>query len=244
MPNWTEYSGTDNGMKKKIEIKQCTDWNWGDVNDCKNNAPSETKRWIACGLGSSPGGVKPGTAAACSQPSKSKDDFTCMWGQECYAITKEEDRDVKWGELKSGCDGDGRTLTMKICNDWLDNDVNSCKNSNTKGDVKNWIACGIGSSPGGIYPGKRDRACSPLSKGPGDFTCMWGQDCYAITENVDDKSCKKNFLSNPGGAIVQGVTENVLNPFNDTMERIKYVIIILIILSISSSFLGIVLRFM
>lgn len=196
-----EYSGNDtNGSK--IKIKKCYNWPNNDPEKCKTSPtkPKDIKAWIACGTGSSPGGIAKGdSATACSPISNGPDDFTCIWGQNCYAVT---DVDVNWEPPQTGCDGNGKILTIQKCINWVKNKPETCFNSVTKPPAKKWIACALGSSPGGIYPGSGARACSPLSEGPDNFTCAGGQDCFVVTNEIDDlKKCPKSVLTNPFGAI-------------------------------------------
>jgi len=91
MPTWREEQKVCSGGFNKlygnnITYQKCDDWENHDVNDCDRNKPSETKYWQACGIGSSPGGGEPGhRLSVCSGPTE---EFSCKWGQNCYAITK------------------------------------------------------------------------------------------------------------------------------------------------------------
>ncbi len=134
-------------------------------------------------------------------------------------------KDVKWDTPVTGCDGAGSKLTIQKCNDWLDNDVNSCNTSPIKPKVVKWINCAIGSSPGGIAPGDGATVCSPLSKGPDDFTCALGQNCFAVTEQIEDESICPN--TNP--------ISIVGNFFNKYQIYIIIAIIIIAVLSVGSS---------
>jgi hypothetical protein len=90
--------------------------------------------------------------------------------------------DVKWDIPYSGIDSAGNKLTVRECIDWVGFDPNSCfKSVNKPKDMKKWISCALGSSPGGIVNGKNGVLCYPLSKDVNDFTCSSAHHCYAVT---------------------------------------------------------------
>ena len=131
-----------------------------------------------------PGGVAGGgdAAAVCSPYSS---DFNCEYGQNCFAVKMLNEKcDVNWGPEVSGFDGNGSKVSVKECKNWVNNDVNSCRDSPSKPAAKRWIACGLGSSPGGISEGNKAGVCSPYSSGPDNFSCKYGQNCFAVT-NLD-----------------------------------------------------------
>ena len=172
MPDWLEEREYCEGLEN-IKYKKCDNWAFGNVNDCKDNAPAGTVGWQACGIGSSPGGKEPGhTAAACSERT---DDFKCAWGQNCFAITGKS-KDTKcdptsFEEDKNICDIYSTGITYSKCSNWANNDPNSCNQSSKKpSDIIGWIPCAIGSDP-------TTTSCSPYST---EFNCKWGQDCFAV----------------------------------------------------------------
>jgi hypothetical protein len=121
---------------------------------------------------------------------------------------KEEEcsnNDVIWDEPQEMCDGDGRKLKIKKCKNWVNNDPESCKNSPTKGDVKKWIRCTIGSSPGGGYHGDKATLCAPLTADASDFNCTKLLSCFAVMEDTRDYSCPTNFMTNPIGSITNSI---------------------------------------
>jgi hypothetical protein len=193
---------------------KCVDWDWGDVNTCKNNTPQDTKGWIKCAIGSDP------STTSCS--AYTPNEFSCMWGQECYAVTDFSPpkcvADSNWGnqtatagnKISKTCP-DGSTITATCgqngewnnvgncpqqpvkpnfqtpktikdiynnsitytkCTDWPKGDVNTCKD-NTPQNTKGWIKCAIGSDPS-------TTSCSAYT--PNEFSCSWGQECYAVTD--------------------------------------------------------------
>ena len=93
MPTWRNEkeacsSGLHKRYGKKLTYQMCENWAGNDPNDCKNNAPTGTVGWQKCALGSSPKGIEyDASLMLCSDP---VDNFDCEWGQNCFAITKEE----------------------------------------------------------------------------------------------------------------------------------------------------------
>jgi hypothetical protein len=84
MPSWDpEVTGKDSSGNT-ITIQKCTNWDGGNANSC-NQPPKTAVKWIKCGLGSSPGGLSPWDKATVCSPYT--DNFNCMWGQNCYAVT-------------------------------------------------------------------------------------------------------------------------------------------------------------
>lgn len=205
-----------------ISFQRCDQWIDNDPNSCKDKPPEGTTGWMRCAIGSDP------TTTSCSGYSE---DFNCWSGQACFAI---QGLEPNWDAPVSGCDGVGSKLTIQKCNNWPNNDPSFCKKSKNKpNNIVKWINCGIGSSPGGIAPGDKATACSPLSKGQDDFPCIWGQNCFAVTNQVSDSSCKNSLLSNPVGAILDNfpIIGFILNFFGN----ITYVAIICFILCCLSS---------
>jgi len=188
--------GTDS-KGSKITIQKCNDWVNNDPNSCFNakNKP-DVKRWIKCDIGSSPGGIAPGDGATICDPiSKGLNDFTCKTTNNCFAVT---DIDVNWDPSVSGCDGAGNRLTIRKCNNWVDDDPKSCYTSKTKPTgITNWIGCAQGSSPGGIAPGDGAQVCDPITADENDFKCKGAGTCFAVTSNTVDSKCKKTFWSDP-----------------------------------------------
>jgi hypothetical protein len=197
----------NDGSGNAITIKNCVDWGGTSPRPCFDNKPAVTIKWVNCGMGSSPGGKQPGHGAtACSGFSSGPDDFTCLWGQNCFAVTARKKKDVIWGNPYTGCDGDGNKITIQKCDGW--SDPEECKKSITNpsdyfdnpvrpSSAVTWAKCGIGSSPGKLVPGTLG-VCSPFSDG-----CALGQDCFAVTKNDASLECPIDFLTNPGGFIKQ-----------------------------------------
>jgi hypothetical protein len=84
MPSWDpEVTGKDSSGNT-ITIQKCTNWDGGKASSC-NQPPKTAVKWIKCGLGSSPGGLSPWDKATVCSPYT--DNFNCIWGQNCYAVT-------------------------------------------------------------------------------------------------------------------------------------------------------------
>lgn len=84
------YSGKDSAGNK-LTVRECTDWIGFDPNSCFKsvNKPKDTKKWISCALGSSPGGIVNGkNGVLCYPLSKDVNDFTCSTAHHCYAVTE------------------------------------------------------------------------------------------------------------------------------------------------------------
>jgi hypothetical protein len=96
-----------------------------------------------------------------------------------YSVRCKSRPDVSWVGPISGTDPVGRRITAYRCDNWLNNDPNSCINSPTKpANLSRWEACPQGSPLG-------SGLCGPFSNGPNDINCVRGQDCYAITDVVE-----------------------------------------------------------
>jgi hypothetical protein len=185
-PNWKTGSGGG------WEWEHCVDWPTkgflgleADVNACNKSEVKgkKIKGWMKCGLGSNPSA---GLCSPYSPNSEGKDGFNCAWGQECYAITK-DNMEPNWE------DGQGGEWKWKKCVNWPNNDVNKCdvydfEQKKIKDGIENlklgqdekilgFMKCGLGSNPSAGL-------CSPYSKDK--FDCAWGQECYAITKEYDD----------------------------------------------------------
>ncbi len=197
----------DDGSGNSIKVRVCDEWGGQSPQPCFDNKPAGTIKWLNCGIGSSPGGKAPGRGAnVCSGFSSSPTDFTCAWGQECYAVTAQKKKDVEWSQEYTGCDGNGHKIKIQKCDKW--SDPEDCKKSiqnpgdyseqaNRPKSVVSWAKCGIGSSPGKLVPGTLG-VCSPFSDG-----CALGQDCFAVTKNEESVDCPIDFLTNPLGFIKQ-----------------------------------------
>ena len=184
--NWSAEATGPDGAGNILTVRKCNNWVNNDPKSCKDSKtkPNVTK-WIKCGMGSSPGGHSPGDGAtACSNLSKDSNDFPCVGGQNCFAVTKQVAQDVNWDQAVTGPDGAGNILTIQKCNNWVNNDPKSCLNSATKPDTKKWIKCAAGSSPGGHAPGDGATGCSNLSNDSNDFPCIAGFNCFAVTKQV------------------------------------------------------------
>ena len=80
---------------------------------------------------------------------------------------------VTWLDERSGNDANGSKIKFRKCDNWVNNDPNSCADSARENNVpvKKWIKCAIGSSPGGLEPGNTALACSPATD---EMSCAWG----------------------------------------------------------------------
>ena len=217
-------SGKD-GNGSKITIQKCNDWINKDPKSClTSKTKPKAKHWIPCAIGSSPGGIAPGdTAGACSPISKNGDDFNCLGGQNCFAVT---DIYVNWGPAQSGCDRNNDILTVQQCNNWVNNNPVSCVTSSSKpNNIKNWVACDIGS------PLDAAGLCGKITDNATQFPCLLGQQCYAITsKKKDSKQCPRPILSDPAGAI---------EDFYNNNKTMILIFIAVIIFMSSSSILAI-----
>ena len=204
-PYWSPEITAKNSQGSNMTIQHCTNWIDNKAESCKTSWNARDKPndgWLTCDVGFSPEnfdvkGVNKGLSTQCGWISK---DFNCAWGKECYVVNNV---DVNWEEPQEMCDGDGRKLKIKKCNNWVSDDPESCKNSHTKGDVKKWIRCAIGSSPGGGYAGDGATMCAPLTTDVSDFNCAKALSCFAVMEDTPDRSCPINFMTNPIGWIMQ-----------------------------------------
>jgi hypothetical protein len=137
---------------------------------------------------------------------------------------------VNWGSPVSGCDGAGSTITIQKCENWVDNDPNSCNGGSKPKDIKKWIHCDIGSSPGGILPSDNVRLCSPITD---NFDCRSAKNCFAITK-FEPNTCEHNFFSDPSGAVKQA-GDDVKKNTDDFFSKIKIILILIIIILIFCS---------
>jgi hypothetical protein len=194
-----------------MTISHCTNWPNNDPNTCKDNAPQGTIGWIKCAIGSDP------TTTSCSP--YTPNDFSCVWGQECYAVTSFVDSTTFSEPTNPTCDSTGNKISYSKCTNWGNNDPKSCSNSPKKPQgIVGWMACLTGALPNNTS----GLGCSPISSGPNENTCALGQDCYAITTFAPDSSCKKS-----GIAAVSSVLSGDSLPSSTTI-----IIVLLLILSI------------
>jgi hypothetical protein len=110
--------------------------------------------------------------------------------------------DVVWDAPVTGCDGFGSEVTIQKCNAWVNNDPLSCQNSPNlplpvEGGTNTWIACGIGSSPGGIAPGDAAVLCDGISD---TFSCVAAKNCFVVTKRTEDEKCE-NLIQKGLGAL-------------------------------------------
>lgn len=76
---------------------------------------------------------------------------------------------------------DNNKIAFRQCNNWLNNDPNSCK-AGMPDNVVGWQACGIGSTP-------KSGTCSYRTLDKNDIRCALGQSCFAITKNEPNFDC-------------------------------------------------------
>jgi hypothetical protein len=71
----------------KMEFQKCIDWGGNNPRVCLDspNKPKDIVGWIPCAIGSDP------STTSCSPMSKNVNDFNCVWGQDCFAVTKYEE---------------------------------------------------------------------------------------------------------------------------------------------------------
>jgi hypothetical protein len=202
MPTWGAPVTVCNG-KNQLTYQKCTNWANNDANDCNRNAPAGTVAWQSCDIGSNP------SAGICSAISPS---FGCAWGQDCYAITTNTASagcdPTTFSQPYTACDGNDQ-ITYVACDNWFNNDPQSCFNSlKAPANVVDWKKCALGSSPGGLVPGKGATAC-PLPAST-TFNCVGGQECFAVINRIaNDPGCVQ---SNPVNQITSLL--NNLNPLN------------------------------
>lgn len=220
-PKWVDKVENIKDTKGSIvSYEKCTEWVDDDVNSCKKNEPKDTKGWIKCATGSNPqtGGCSPYT-----------EDFSCVWGQDCFAVTK---MSPVWDQEVTGCDGAGSELTIQKCNNWPNDDPRFCNINKPKNTIA-WASCAIGSSPGGVAPGDDATVCGKTSH---VFNCVGGMNCFAITDTSPNVECEKSFFIDPLGAIEDQI-DLLGEGFEDAKIYIILVIIIMILSCISSVFL-------
>jgi hypothetical protein len=184
--------------KTSTEFRMCTNWANNDPNSCNNVnvRPSNVVAWQTCGIGSSPGGAEPGhSAQACSRPSTN---FNCVWGQNCFAITKKTPNatncdSTTFSPTFQACDGND-LIKFQSCDNWANLDPNSCATSSKRpANIIDWKRCALGSSPGGVVLGKGGAAC-PIPATT-NFSCLGGQECFAVIQRTkEEPSCVQ---SNP-----------------------------------------------
>lgn len=189
LPNW----GDENSKcieKTRVKAKLCKDWPNGDVSKCKENKPAGTVGWANCAIGSSPYGIDPNAnAIACGYIGT---DFNCAWGQNCYALTANQEEQscidvlpkAKWAGENSKCVGNDM-VKARQCYEWPNNDPAKCSDNFGVKPIQ-WGACALGSSPWGIDPTQNATACSTVTD---TNSCKLGQNCYGIFEKKDDPKC-------------------------------------------------------
>jgi hypothetical protein len=111
-----------------------------------------------------------------SDSSKPAGSTAAIYGTQVWASWTQPDPTcdtTTFEAAKSICDSKGSKMTFQKCSNWANNNASSCNTSSKKPTgVIGWIPCAIGSDP-------TTTMCSPYST---SFNCVWGQDCYAVTE--------------------------------------------------------------
>jgi hypothetical protein len=223
------FTGETNNVKdrkgNKISFQKCS--GWSDQKTCGEKKPANTKGWMQC----SDDTTTPSSGSGwCGDYVEGADNVTqaCNNGtSSCFAITDIEK--AQWSQEYSGCDGEGHRLKIQKCTNWTNDDPNNCNITKPSG-TNEWINCGQGSSPGGMIPGTAT-ACSPISK---TFGCAKGQDCYAILDNKDDKTCPdtRDIVAKTLGGILATLGLAALAPF---LLPIVSVCVLLLCMCCSSS---------
>lgn len=179
-----ESKKTKDSRGNDITFSRCRDWDNGNVDSCKNNAPKDTKGWIKCAIGSDPSTV------FCSP--YTPEQFSCAFGQECFSVSNFDDGTRFSTPREPSCDGSGNKLSFSRCTEWFNNDPNSCfKSSYKPKDIVGWMSCAIGTEP----TNSSGIGCSPITSGPERIACAIGQECYAITSFKKDDTCVKTGIS-------------------------------------------------
>lgn len=161
----------------QMKYQKCVNWKDNNVNSCRDDTrtrPTKIVGWIPCAIGQDP------KSGLCSPLTT---DFSCKFGQECYAVT-----DYEWAKFENSdtdvCDNRPRLMSYKKCTKWANKDPKSCdKSSNKPTDIKGWIPCIIGVTPAGAAKAG-GIGCSNISQNVDN--CKWGQDCFAITKDVPE----------------------------------------------------------
>jgi hypothetical protein len=179
-----ESKKTKDSRGNDITFSQCQDWDSGNVDSCKNNAPGDTKGWIRCALGSDP------TSVFCSPYTPGE--FSCVFAQECYSVSNFGDPTKFSNPTEPSCEGAGNKISFSKCTDWFNNDPVSCYTSANKPEgIVGWMTCALGSEP----TNSSGLGCSPITSNSESLNCIVGQDCYAITRFEADDTCKKTGIT-------------------------------------------------
>lgn len=251
-PNWEDGSGSDAGGRFWV-WKKCKDWPNADVNTC--NSRTDAVGWMKCGIGSNPSAglcspfsdsfncawgqdcyaiIEKPEEVSWEKPSggcdgkgnritlqkcnnwMNNDPKSCLRSAKNIIKLNEELKTLNAKQEKTTDDTD----RIKYIEDYIKDKPITIK----------WANCGIGSSPGGIYPGDGATACSPFSQDVDNgFGCMWGQSCFAITEDKKDPECPISFFTDPILFIV--------NFWEKNKVIIIIVLVVLIVLSSISAVL-------
>ena len=161
----------------RMKYRKCSNWKDDKVESCRDDTrtkPSNIVGWIPCAIGQNPSSI------LCSPLTT---EFSCKWGQDCYAVT-----DYEWAKFEKAdtdvCDNRPRLVSYDKCTKWANKDPKSCeKSTNKPTDIKGWIPCMIGVTPTAAAK-LAGIGCSPIGKTVD--TCKWGQDCFAITKDIPD----------------------------------------------------------
>ncbi len=161
----------------RMKFRKCSNWNNNNVESCRDDTrtkPNKIVGWIPCAIGQNPSSV------LCSPLTT---EFSCKWGQDCYAVT-----DYEWAKFEKAdtdvCDNRPRLVSYDKCTKWANKNPKSCeKATNKPTDIKGWIPCMIGVTPTAAAK-LAGIGCSPIGKTVD--TCKWGQDCFAITKDIPD----------------------------------------------------------
>jgi hypothetical protein len=161
----------------QMKYRKCSNWKDNKVESCRDDTktkPSNVVGWIPCAIGQNPSSV------LCSPLTT---EFSCKWGQDCYAVT-----DYEWAKFEKAdtdvCDNRPRLVSYDKCTNWGNKDPKSCEKSKNKPkDIKGWIPCMIGVTPTSAAK-LAGIGCSPIGKTVD--TCKWGQSCFAITKDIPE----------------------------------------------------------
>jgi hypothetical protein len=151
-------------------FQKCTNWRNNDPQSCSTSTkrPDKVVGYMKCAIGSDP------TSVFCSPFSETNN---CVAGQDCFVFTQFDKQSnscvTTFDTSKTVCDSKGSKMSFQKCSKWANNEASSCNTSpNKPAGVIGWIPCAIGSDP-------TTTMCSPMTS---SFSCVWGQDCYAVTE--------------------------------------------------------------